>query len=490
MVGTLLDELKSKGEQDTLVLYVSDNGYLWGEHGLTEKSTPYLDAAKVPLLMKYAPLTTPGQTDPRIVANIDLMPTALGLAGISPQPGDPPIDGQSLIGTTTPRQRIHTEFYHHDETGRDWFATRAPGDYLYIEYYAEDGETIQLRHYYDLETDPYELTNLYGPDGQPGTGDDLGTPQYTLAELHDRLRRDRFCEGAECPPGPGGGTVDVKPPRTLITAPAPDSTVCCRVKLAALAHDNVGIDRVEFKVDGNLIGTDSSHPYSVLWENTGAYAPAPTWSRRSPSTPHRERTPRSREVPVPPSPWTSTGPAMTSRSTTAAFRARTAAPRLHRATWDRQSRRHDQVLIPQRRRARIADPRLERQRARRLHGRSAAAWLRDGQHQADSKVDQVDNDILTVHGNVAGTSPIAPLGEVDLGDFEYVGFDTGLPFRTWPSSPMRLSSDSRTVTVTVGSGDRPSRRRCFRHGQWTSPSCNCQVWESIDGTDTDEDREF
>ena len=32
MVGTLLDELKSKGEQDTLVLYVSDNGYLWGEH--------------------------------------------------------------------------------------------------------------------------------------------------------------------------------------------------------------------------------------------------------------------------------------------------------------------------------------------------------------------------------------------------------------------------------------------------------------------------
>ena len=156
--------------------------------------------------------------------------------------------------------------------GADWFATRAPGDYLYIEYYAEDGETIELRDYYDLEADPYELTNLYGPDGQPGTGDDLGTPQYTVAELHDRLRRDRFCKGAACPPGPGGGTVDVKPPRTVITAPAPDSTVCCRVKLKALAHDNVGIDHVEFRVDGNLIGTDSSHPYSVLWENTGAYA--------------------------------------------------------------------------------------------------------------------------------------------------------------------------------------------------------------------------
>ena len=43
--------------------------------------------------------------------------------------------------------------------------------------------------------------------------------------------------------------------------------------LKALVYDNIGVDRVEFKVDGNLIGTDSSNPYSVLWENTGAYAP-------------------------------------------------------------------------------------------------------------------------------------------------------------------------------------------------------------------------
>ena len=137
MVGTLLDELKSKGEQDTLVLFIGDNGFLWGEHGLTNKSAPYADSVKVPLLMKYPPITTPGQTDTRIVANIDLMPTALELAGISPQPGDPSLDGQSLIGPTTPRQRIHTEFH----AGANWAATHAPGDYLYIEHYADDGES-------------------------------------------------------------------------------------------------------------------------------------------------------------------------------------------------------------------------------------------------------------------------------------------------------------------------------------------------------------
>ena len=110
--------------------------------------------------------------------------------------------------------------------------------------------------------------------------------------------------------------------------------------------------------------------------------------------------------------------------------------------------------------------------------------------KADSAVDQVDNDVLTVYSNVAGTSPIAALGEVDLGDFEYIGFDTGVPFRTFPASPMKLSADSRTVTVTVGSGNGAPGGGASGTAKWTNPSCNCQVWESIDGIETDEDREF
>ena len=79
---------------------------------------------------------------------------------------------------------------------------------------------------------------------------------------------------------------------------------------------------------------------------------------------------------------------------------------------------------------------------------------------------------------------------MDLGDFEYVGFDTGLPFRTWPYSPMRLSADGQTVIVTLGQGTGSPGGGASGTAKWTRPSCNCQVWESIDGTDTDEDREF
>jgi hypothetical protein len=487
MVGTLLDELKSKGEQDTLVVFIGDNGFLWGEHGLTGKGAAYSDSAKVPLLMKYAGVTTPGQTDSRLVANIDLMPTALGLAGVSPQASDPPLDGQSLIGTTTPRDRIHTEFY--GET--DWAATRAPGDYLYIEYYADDGETVELREYYDLAVDPYELTNLYGPDGQPGNGDDLGTPDYTVGQLQDRLRRDRLCEGTECPPGPGGGTVDTRPPRALVTAPVLNSTVCCRVMLKAEAHDNVGVDRVEFKVDGNLIGTDSSEPYSVLWENTDMYAAG---SHTIEAISVDSSTPENRTVAGSPGSFITVNldrngadiqiddggvPRTSCGSAPSPCNVGTVSPG-DTIKFSFPSPVAPGSLIPG------------------WDGSEPVACTGDPPPlgcvtvgiKADSQVDQVDNDRLSVYSDVAGTSPIAALGEVDLGDFEYIGFDTGLPFRTWPNSRMKLSADSRTVTVTLGTGAGPPGGGASGTAKWTNPSCNCQVWESIDGTDSDEDREF
>lgn len=485
MVGTLLDELKSKGEQDTLVFFIGDNGFLWGEHGLTGKAAPYSDSARVPLLMKYAPVTTPGQTDTRIVANIDLMPTALGLAGISPQPGDPSIDGQSLIGTTTPRQRIHTEFH----AGANWAATRAPGDYLYVEHYADDGETILLREYYDLGSDPYELTNMYGPDGQPATGDDLGTPEYTVEQLHDRLLGDRLCEGAECPPGPGGGTVDLRPPRTLVTAPALDSAVCCRVMLKAYVFDNIGVDRVEFKVDGNLIGTDSSNPYSVLWENTDVYAAGSHIIEAIAVDSAENRTVAGSPGSLITVDLDSNGydiqiddggvPRTNCASAPSPCNVGTVNPG-DTIKFSFPSAVAPGSLIPG------------------WNGSEPASCTGDPPPlgcvtvgiKADSKVDQVDNDLLTVYSDVAGTSPIAALGEVDLGDFRYIGFDTAIPFRTFPSSPMKLSADSRTVIVTVGSGTGAPAGGASGTAKWTNPSCSCQVWESIDGIETDEDREF
>jgi hypothetical protein len=487
LVAALLDDLEQKGEQDTLVIYISDNGYLWGDHGLSEKGAPYDAGAKVPLMMRHAPLTAPGTTDTSPVANIDLAPTALQLAGES-LTQSPPLDGQPLVGAT-PRARMHNEFYDHGGGDADWASTRVPGEYLYIETYTEDGETIDFREYYDLQNDPYEIDNLYGPDGLPDTGDDLGTPAFTPAQLHDQLRRDRMCEGSACPPGPGGGTADIAPPRTLIKSPRLGATVCCRVMLKASATDNVGVSEVEFSVDGNLIGTDSTAPYTTIWENTNLYGAGPhtieaiavdaagnhTQAGSLGSTINVTLNHNGADIQIDDGgvPRTSCGAlpppcnvgSINPGDTLSFTFSGPVAPGSLIPGWD---------------------------------GTQPATCTGDPPPlgcvtlgvKADSQADQFDNDTAAIYSDLAGLNKITALGDLDLGDFDYVPFDTGVPLRTWPRSLMRMTNSNRTVVVTLTAGTGSPGDGELSTVKWTNPGCGCQVWESIDGSDTDEDREF
>lgn len=62
---------------------------------------------------------------------------------------------------------------------------------------------------------------------------------------------------------------DTTPPTCQITSPTDSASVNGVVPLAATAFDSVGIDRVGFYVDGSLVGTDSSSPYSAGWDASG-----------------------------------------------------------------------------------------------------------------------------------------------------------------------------------------------------------------------------
>lgn len=487
MVGTLLDELKKKGEQDTLVVFVSDNGYLWGDHGLTEKGAPYDAGAKVPLAMRYAPFTTPGKTDARLVANVDLMPTAMDVAGVS-LPANPPVDGQSLLGATTSRQRMHSEFYNHGSQDFDWAATRVPGEYLYVETYGDDGETITFREYYDLASDPYELDNLFGGDGEPGTADDLGTPAQPLAELQDQLRRDRMCEGTACPPGPGGDPADTQPPRTLVTSPGLGSTICCRVMVKADASDNVGIDRVDFKVDGNLIGTDSTAPYAVIWEDTNLYAAGPhTIEAIAVDTSGAQTEPGSpgSSINVTLDPGTDI---QIEDGGVPRTNCGTRPPPCNVGTINTG----DEVTFT------FPDPVAPGSLVPGWDGTEPPTCAGDPPPlgcvtfgvRADSEADLYDADTAAVYSDVAGTNRIAALGDLDLGDFDYVPFDTTLPFRTWPRSAMRMTGGNRTVVVTLSDGSASLGDGAVGTVRWDGSACGCAVWESIDGADSGEDREF
>ena len=191
MVAAIFHELKAKGkDNNTLAFFISDNGYMWGEHGLRGKDVPYTPSVRVPFFLRWpnGPLAA-GSTDRRAAANIDIAPTALDAAGI-PIPSS--TDGHSLL-TDTKRSRQLTEHWCNTSRCLYWAAERT-GQYHYIEYYDGpnfDTANVTFREYYDLGADPFELRNLLR-DGDPTNNPNLTTPAAHLAA-------DRNCAGQACP---------------------------------------------------------------------------------------------------------------------------------------------------------------------------------------------------------------------------------------------------------------------------------------------------
>jgi len=96
LIENVINTLKEKGEWDnTLLIFTSDNGYQFGNHGLYQKSTPYEEAIRVPLIITGgAALNLRSKTEfEQWILNLDLMPTILELADIEPFDS---LDGRSL----------------------------------------------------------------------------------------------------------------------------------------------------------------------------------------------------------------------------------------------------------------------------------------------------------------------------------------------------------------------------------------------------------
>src|SRR5206468_7642178 len=112
MVDRVFQTLEATGEAaDTLAVFVSDNGYEWGDHGLIEKGVPYDEDIRVPMFMRWPGHVATGATDSRMVESVDLAPTFLDAAGVG---ASQPMDGSSLFGPAT-RNRVLTEFFAADK---------------------------------------------------------------------------------------------------------------------------------------------------------------------------------------------------------------------------------------------------------------------------------------------------------------------------------------------------------------------------------------
>jgi arylsulfatase A-like enzyme len=190
LVTDVFAKLEALGEEeDTLAVFMSDNGYLWGEHGAVQKQFPYTESAQIPLILRWPGRLAAGAEDARIAGTVDVTPTLLDAAGVT-SGLKVAMDGDSLLGPAE-RDTLLLEYWQKeagDDPG-DWASLRT-ADYQYVEYYGANGKVI-FKEYYDLVADPYQLTNLLR-DGNGRNDPDVEVLAAELAEL-------RFCAGATCP---------------------------------------------------------------------------------------------------------------------------------------------------------------------------------------------------------------------------------------------------------------------------------------------------
>jgi N-acetylglucosamine-6-sulfatase len=162
-VEVLIDALRDTGRLgDTLIVFTSDNGMSWGEHRWVKKEVPYEESIRVPLVVRYDPLTATGApgTSSALALNIDIAPTIADVAGVPVS-----TDGRSLLpifgaaGTDGWRTRFLIEHMEGTNPVPTYCAVRTDR-YLFSRYATGEQEL------YDLEKDPYEMTDIAGSASQ------------------------------------------------------------------------------------------------------------------------------------------------------------------------------------------------------------------------------------------------------------------------------------------------------------------------------------
>lgn len=163
-VRSVVQALKARGELNrTVILYTSDNGFLWGEHRLGGKVWPYEESTHVPMIVR-TPWTTTAQRNNRPVLNIDLASTISALAGVRP---GLPQDGRSFVPLLRGRRTPWRQAFLVEYLGKDLLRSGGPPPYvavqtrrqLYVEF--KNG----WRELYNLRKDPWELHNTAGDPG-------------------------------------------------------------------------------------------------------------------------------------------------------------------------------------------------------------------------------------------------------------------------------------------------------------------------------------
>ena len=175
-VGRVLDWLGANGlEQDTIVVYSSDQGFYVGEHGLFDKRWMYEESQRMPLLIRAPGVAKPGSEAKAFAMNLDFAPTLLDLCGVA-APTDPEsrFDGRSLAPVLR------------GETPPDW------RDLVYYRYWEHNSAEHPVPGCYGIRTERHKLIHYHGkPLGMKGANPKPTEPEWELFDLEKDPREMR-----------------------------------------------------------------------------------------------------------------------------------------------------------------------------------------------------------------------------------------------------------------------------------------------------------
>ncbi len=194
-IGEMLELLERQGLIDnTLVVFFSDNGFLFGDHGLIDKRNAYEASVRVPMAVFGPGLFEGGVTVDERVRNLDLAPTFLEFAGVD-MPSH--FEGQSFKPLMTGEESAWAPTPFVYEYYWEWTFPHTPTTFAitddevkYIQYHG----IWDLEELYDLRQDPQERVNLLEDERYRNRLIDLRAALYEELQNNDGLRVVPFTE--------------------------------------------------------------------------------------------------------------------------------------------------------------------------------------------------------------------------------------------------------------------------------------------------------
>lgn len=181
-LARIMDLLERRGElDDTLILYLGDNGFMFGEHGLIDKRTAYEESMRIPMIARCPSLFPAGSTVEAVVANIDIAPTMLAAAGLDAPDHMAGSDFLPLAGN--PQAPWRAEFLYEYYWERNFPQTPTvhalrEERYKYIHFHG----IWDLDELYDLAVDPQENNNLLAQPGHEDLAQRLSGNLFKILE--------------------------------------------------------------------------------------------------------------------------------------------------------------------------------------------------------------------------------------------------------------------------------------------------------------------